>query len=182
VRVGSVSKTQAKDLGVATGPQGRIWVMWGDDGGGGVNVTRSNKAVNGFEPIQHLNPKSAVLYRISGDGRLGPLDLLVDQIPDTGTLQPPAVFYARVLAELSARLSVASIKNKHGQVIAHVLRITVTDAGDRVPGAVVTARGAHKTTDATGTVQFKWSYKVHGTFTVGITKAGYWRLTKTAGF
>jgi hypothetical protein len=182
VRVGSVSKTKAKDLGVATGPAGRIWVMWGDDAGGGVNVTRSNKAVNAFEPIQHLNLKSAVLYRISGDGRLGPLDLLVDQIPDSGTLQPPSLYYARVLAELSAHLYVAPIKNKRGQVIAHLLRVTVTDAGDRVAGAVVTARGVHKTTDATGTAQFKWSYKVHGGFTVGVTKAGYWRLTKTAGF
>ena len=182
VRVGSVAKTKADGLGVATGPQGRIWVMWGDDAGGGVNVTRSNKAVTRFEPIQHLNPKSAVLYRISGDGRLGPLDLLVDQIPDTGSLQPPSLYYARVLAELSAHLYVAPIKNKHNQVIAHLLRVTVTDAGDRVPGAVVTARGVHKTTDASGTAEFKWGYRVKGKFTVGITKAGYWRLTKTAGF
>jgi hypothetical protein len=180
VRVGSVAKTQAKDLGVATGPQGRIWVMWGDDAGGGVNVTRSNKAVNRFEPIQHLNPKSAVLYRISGDGRLGPLDLLVDQIPDTSTLQPPSLYYARVLAELSARLSVVPIKNKLGHVVGHFLTVRVTDAGDLVAGAVVTARGLHKTTPANGTVKFKWPAKVHGTFTVGITKPGYWRLTKTA--
>ena len=76
------AKTQAKELGVATGLDGRIWVMWGDDSGGGVAVTRSNKAVTRFEPIQHLKPNSAVLYRISGDGRLGPLDLLVDQIPE----------------------------------------------------------------------------------------------------
>ena len=43
--------------------------MWADDSGGGVAVTRSNKAVTRFEPIQHLKLKSAVIYRVSGDGR-----------------------------------------------------------------------------------------------------------------
>jgi hypothetical protein len=182
VRVGSVAKTKAHALGVATGPGGRIWVMWGDDSGGGVNVTRSNKAVTLFEPIQHLNPKSAVLYRISGDGRLGPLDLLVDQIPDTGTIEPPGLFYARVLAELSARLRVVPIKNLKKVVVGHTLFVNVTDAGDPVAGAVVTVHGLHKSTDATGAVKFKFGPKVKGTFTVGITRPGYWRLTKTAGF
>jgi len=182
VRVGIVPKTAAKVLGVATGPGGRIWVMWGDDSGGGVNVTRSNKAVTLFEPIQHLNPKSAILYRLSGDGRLGPLDLLIDQMPDTGTIQPAGLFYARVLAELSARLRVLPIKNFKKVVVGHVLFVNVTDAGDPVAGAVVTVHGLHKTTDATGAVKFKFGPNVKGTFTVGITRPGYWRLTKTAGF
>jgi hypothetical protein len=182
VRVGIVQKTAAKVLGVATGPGGRIWVMWGDDSGGGVNVTRSNKAVTLFEPIQHLNPKSAILYRLSGDGRLGPLDLLVDQMPDTGTIQPPGLFYARVLAELSAHLRVVPIKNFKNVVVGHLLIVNVTDAGDPVAGAVVTVHGLHKTTGAAGTVKFKFGPKVKGTFTVGITRPGYWRLTKTAGF
>ena len=45
VAVGLRAGTTAKVLGVATGLDGRIWVMWGDDAGGGVAVTRSNKAV-----------------------------------------------------------------------------------------------------------------------------------------
>ena len=182
VRVGIVQKTAAKVLAVATGPGGRIWVMWGDDSGGGVNVTRSNKAVTLFEPIQHLNPKSAILYRLSGDGRLGPLDLLVDQMPDTGTIQPAGLFYARVLAELSARLRVVPIKNFKGIVVGHLLIVNVTDAGDPVAGAVVTVHGLQKTTGTAGTVKFKFGPKVKGAFTVGITRPGYWRLTKTAGF
>ena len=156
--------------------------MWGDDSGGGIDVTRSNKAVNAFEPIQHLDPKSAVLYRISGDGRLGPLDLLVDQIPDTGSIPPPSLYYARVLAELSARLSVVPIKDKRGRVTGHLLRVKVKDAGDPVAGATVTALGYHGVTHADGTAKFHWSARLHAKFTVGITKAGYWRLTKTAAF
>jgi hypothetical protein len=182
VRVGSVAKTKANDLGVATGPGGRIWVMWGDDSGGGINVTRSNRAVNSFEPIQHLDPKSAVLYRISGDGRLGPLDLLVDQIPDTGSIPPPSLYYARVLAELSTHLSIGSIKDKRGRVTGHLLKVKVTDAGDPVAGATVTALGHHGVTHADGTAKYRWSARLHAKFTVGITKAGYWRLAKTAAF
>ena len=82
---------------------GRIWVMWGNAAvGGGVAVTRSNMAVTRFEPIQRLKLKSGSLYRLSGDGRLGPLDLLVDQIPDVSPIQPAGSFYGRVLPELSA--------------------------------------------------------------------------------
>jgi hypothetical protein len=46
----------------------------------------------------------------------------------------------------------------------------------------VTVHGLHKTTDPTGAVKFKFGPKVKGTFTVGITRPGYWQLTKTAGF
>ena len=131
VAVGS-AKTQAKDLGVATSLDGRIWVMWGDDSGGGVAVTRSNKAVTRFEPIQHLKLNSGSMYRISGDGRLGPLDLLVDQIPNVSPIQPPGVFYGRTRAVLSAAFSVKPIKNKKLAVIGHTLTVTVSDAGDPV--------------------------------------------------
>ena len=91
--------------------------MWGDDSGGGVNVTRSNKAVTRFEPIQHLNPNSAILYRLSGDGRLGPLDLLVDQIRNVTPIQPPGLFYGRALADALGAFSVVPIKNKKLVVI-----------------------------------------------------------------
>ena len=62
------------------------------------------------------------------------------------------------------------------------LTATVTDAGDPVAGASVSVHGLHKTTGTAGTVKFKFGPKVKGTFTVGITRPGYWRLTKTAGF
>ena len=46
--------------------------MWGSDAiPGAVAVTRSNKAVTRFEPIQRIKLNSGSLYRLSGDGRLG---------------------------------------------------------------------------------------------------------------
>ena len=84
VAVGKVNGLNATVMGVATGLDGRVWVMWGQDGRA-IAVTRSNKAVTKFEPDQHLNLNPFSLYRLSGDGRLGPLDLFVDQIPSSKT-------------------------------------------------------------------------------------------------
>jgi len=153
-------------------------VMWGDDSGGGVAVTRSNKAVTRFEPIQRLKPNSAVLYRVSGDGRLGPLDLLVDQIPNVkGTLPPPGLYHGHTLAELSAAFSVKPIVKKKVGVVGHTLTVTVTDAGDPVAGAKVSTNAASVKTNAKGVAQLKFGLKVTK-LTVTVTRPGYWPLTQ----
>ena len=85
VAVGSLASATPAALGVATGIDGRIWVMWGSDNGN-IAVTRSNKAVTRFEPIQQLSDKIVTLFHLAGDGRLGPLDLLADQLADTNPL------------------------------------------------------------------------------------------------
>jgi hypothetical protein len=63
--VGSLAGVTAKALGVATGLGSRIWVMWGDENGG-LGVTRSNRNLTHFEPIQHLNPSAFSLYKLRG--------------------------------------------------------------------------------------------------------------------
>ncbi len=179
VAVGMRRGTTAKVLGVATGIDGRIWVMWGDDSGGGVAVTRSNKAVTRFEPIQHLDPKAGSLYRIQGDGRLGPLDLLVDEIPNgTGPVQPAGIYYARALPLLSASVSVTAVKNKQG-VVAHKLAVTVVDAGDPVAGASVSAKGQKKTTNTKGVAALTLPGSAVGNVTVTVTSPGYRVLSKS---
>ena len=164
---------------MATSLDGRIWVMWGDDAGGGVAVTRSNKAITRFEPIQHLKLNSGSMYRISGDGRLGPLDLLVDQIPNVSPIQPPGVFYGRTRAVLSAVYTVKPIKNKKLAVIGHTLTVTVSDAGDPVPGAKVSVGTSSAKTNAKGVAQLKFGNKVTGKQKVTVSQPGYWPLTKT---
>ena len=179
VAVGSLHGVTAKRLGVATGVDGRMWVMWGDDSGGGLAVTRSNKAVTRFEPIQHLNPDAFTLYRISGDGRRGPLDLLVDEIPNSkASVPPPGDFYARVLPELSAKVSASSIKNKTGKVIAHELLVTVTDAGDAVSGATASAKGQQKKTNAKGVAKLTLTGSSAGPVTITISAPGYQALNE----
>ena len=130
VPVGAVGSITATNLAAATGPDGRIWVIWGKDGAADSAATRSNKAVTRFEPIQLVDANTFSLWRIFGDGRLGPLDLFADEVPNTKTLQPPGLYYGRVLPELSASISVKKVKSKSGAVTAFRLTVKVNDAGD----------------------------------------------------
>jgi hypothetical protein len=180
VAVGSLTGTQARVLGVATSLSGRLWVMWGDDSGGGVAVTRSNKAVTRFEPIQRLKPNSGVIYRVSGDGRLGPLDLLVDQVLNVkGSIPPPGLYHGHTLPVLTAPFSVKPIKNKKLAVIGHTLTVTVSDAGDPVTGAKIAAGSLVAKTNGKGVAQIKFGSKVKGKLKVTVTAPGYWPLTET---
>ena len=173
VKVGSLHGVTAKVLGVATCRNGRIWVMWGDESGG-LGVTRSNKAVTRFEPIQHHDPHAFGLGRLYGDGRLGPLDLLVQMIQSKKhSLSPPAVFYTRVLPLLSATISVQPVKNKAGKVIAFKLSVKLTDAGDPVAGATASAKGKKTKTNGLGTATLKLTGTTGATVTVTISDPGY---------
>jgi hypothetical protein len=182
VKVGAKSGVIAAVLGTATGIDGRIWVMWGSDNGG-IAVTRSNMAVTRFEPIQHFDPKAFSLYRLAGDGRLGPLDLFVDEIPTVkGKLAPPGSFHARVLPEPSVAVSVKKIvkKNNKGKVvkIVHKLKTKVTDAGDPLKGATVAAAGKSATTNAKGRAVLKLHGSHPGKVTVKVTHPGYRTVKK----
>ena len=122
--VGSLTGVTPKTIGTATGLDGRVWVMWGDENGG-LALTRSNKAVTQFEPIQLVkpNPGDFSLYRIGGDGRLGPLDLLVEMIPEANNKTlPPGTFHARVLPELNATNSTVTL-TQNGKTTGYKLTV-----------------------------------------------------------
>jgi len=177
VKVGAKPGVRAKVLGVATGPAGRIWVMWGSEDGG-LAVTRSNKAVTKFEPIQRVDPHAFTLYRLAGDGGRGPLDLLVDMIPVLGKSYGPAgTFYRRVLPELSATAKLAAVKTGKGVVIARKLTVVVTDAGDKVAGATVSAAGKSGQTAGTGTVTLTLPASAGNPVVVTASAPGYKALT-----
>jgi hypothetical protein len=182
IAVGNLAGVQANTLGVATGPQGRMWVMWGSDSGG-FAVTRSNMAVTRFEPIQHINYVPSSLWRLYGDGRLGPLDLLVDELPPTksGPLPPTGTFYGRVLPELSMTVKETVLKSKAGKVIGYVLNAKVTDAGDPVAGATVSAAGSSAKTNGSGAAKLTLSAATGGHVTVTATKPTYQVLHVTVG-
>jgi hypothetical protein len=182
VAVGSLAPVTPAALGVATGIDGRIWVMWGSDNGN-IAVTRSNRAVTRFEPIQHLSEKIVTLFRLDGDGRLGPLDLLADQLADTNPLLPTGVYHARVLPELLAAVSVkvlTTTKKKKKVVTAHSLIVTVTDAGDAVSGATVTVKGHTKKTSSKGVAAITLPGSGGGKVSVTVTAPTYQKLTRQA--
>ena len=99
-----------------------------------------------FEPIQRGRFTWADLFTLSGDGRLGPLDLLISGTPDVqaGPLVQ-GIYYARMLPELSADVAATSLGGGK-----FMLTAKVTDAGDAVSGATVSAKGQSKTTNAKG--------------------------------
>jgi hypothetical protein len=135
-----------------------------------------------FEPVQHLSEKIITLFHLAGDGRLGPLDLLADQISDTNPLLPAGVYHARVLPELSAAVAVkaiTAIKNKQKVVTAHTLTVTVTDAGDAVSGATVTVKGHTKKTNSKGAATITLPGAGAGKVTVSVTAPTYQKLSKS---
>ena len=177
VAVGSVKKLHAAVSGVATSLDGRIWVMWeGDVNGHGVTAyTRSNKAVTKFEPIQRGKFTWAQLFTLSGDGRLGPLDLLMSGTPDTKGTLVQGLYYSRLLPELSADVSVTKVGTGK-----FTLTTTVKDAGDAVSGATVSAKGQSKTTNAKGVAKLTVSGSKGDHVTVSITHSGYRSLKVSA--
>ena len=176
VAVGSVKGLHAAVSSVATSLDGRIWVVWaGEVGGKGITAfTRSNKAVTRFEPIQTGRFTWAQLFTLSGDGRLGPLDLLMSGTPDakTGPLVQ-GIYYARLLPELSTTVTAKSVGKGKFQLTA-----TVTDAGDAVSGAKVSAKGQSKTTNAKGSAKLTVSGSTGDHVSVTVTAPGY-RSLKT---
>src|SRR6202012_4251085 len=99
-----------------------------------------------------VNVKLTTLTRLYGDGRLGPLNLLVDELP-AGDKPLPGVYGAKIRPELSAAVTVPPVtagKQPHQHVVAHQLKVKVTDAGDDVPGAKVHVMGATKHADVPG--------------------------------
>jgi hypothetical protein len=177
VAVGSVKHLHADAWGAATGNDGRIWALWAGviNGKGVTAITRSNKAVTRFEPIQRYRSAWAQLFTLSGDGRLGPLDLLLGGTPDvkSGQQLVPGIYHARVLPELSA--SVSANKLGGGKFS---LSVKVTDAGDAVSGAKATAKGQSKKTNSKGTAKLTVSGSAGDHVTVTVTDAGY-RVLKT---
>ena len=153
---------QVNTAGVTAGPDGRLWVYYGN--GQTTWVTRTSRSTAGWEPVQAIkNPAGIAQYfRIEGEGSAGPLDLFIDLVIDGQ--QRDGTYHTQVHPALSLRAHA-----KAGRVT-----VLVTDAGDPVAGAKVTGLpGAAKTTDAKGTVTV--SVRKKGVLHLTATKAGYVR-------
>ncbi len=151
--------TQVLAAGLTAGPDGRLWVYYGN--AQTTWVTRTNRHVSAFEPIQTIaNPPGVAQYfRIEGEGSAGPLDLFVDVVIDGQ--QKDGSYATHVLPQLS----LAAAKSRKGTTVR------VLDAGDPVQGARVSGLpGGTRTTDPTGSILVAGK---KGTFKVTATKAGY---------
>jgi hypothetical protein len=159
-RYGGGSKTIARgpfsSATVCSGPEGRLWVAWGD-ANDGLFVTRTNRAAGAFEPVQKVKLPSASpgLTFVQCEGSAGPLDLFAD---DGG------FWHTYLLALLTVHAAVTRTKTG-GKVT-----ISVRDAGDAVPGASITIAGRHLKTGSAGTVTTTLR---PGSYTAGVSAPGY---------
>jgi hypothetical protein len=154
-RYGGASKSLATGpftgATVCAGPQGRLWVAWGGSAGG-FFVTRSNRAVSAFEPVQKLGlPQGPGLTFLQCEGSAGPVDLFADS---------GGFFHTHVLALMSLAAHTAKAK----------VTISARDAGDAVAGVAITVAGKHVRTDARGQATIALRA---GSYSARATAAGY---------
>src|SRR5262249_10081235 len=71
--------------GVAAGPDGRLWVYYGN--AHPTYVTGTSRGGSGWEPVQTLQspPKALQYFRLEGEGSAGPLDIFADVTVDGAT-------------------------------------------------------------------------------------------------
>ena len=137
--------------GVAAGPEGRLWVFYGNEQT--TYVTRTSKAVAGFEPVQALKspPGTVQYFRLEGEGSAG-RSICSPTSPSTARRRT-----APTTSRCSPRSRCARpkklAKSEQGKVTGVRVTVRVTDAGDAVQGARVTGLpGGPKTTDGSGSI------------------------------
>jgi hypothetical protein len=145
---------------VAVGPEGRLLVFYGNEQQ--TYVTRTSKAVGGFEPIQTLKspPKAVQYFRLEGEGSAGPLDLFADVTVDGQTKD--GSYHQQVHPKLSMHATKKSVKNKKGTVTG----VKMTAKATGLPGGA-------KTKDAGGSVVVTVPAGKKGSFALTATKGGY---------
>jgi hypothetical protein len=151
---------QVGTAGVTAGPDGRLWVYYGNNQT--TWVTRTSRSTAGWEPVQTIKnpPGIAQYFRIEAEGSAGQLDLFINLVIDGASKD--GTYHTQVHPALSLRASA-----KAGRVT-----VQVTDAGDPIAGAKVAGLpGGPKTTDAKGTVTV--AVRKKGALNLTATKAGY---------
>jgi hypothetical protein len=154
-------------LCLATSTEGRLWLTWRTVSDHVLHAVRTNKAVTRFGPVQNVvqpGGLSTSVHSTECEAALGPLSLVVNAQVSTGS---PTLYARQVLPVLSATRRPAKL-NKG------TLTVTVTDAGDPLPGARVKFRKRTLTTNAQGKATFKVAATVPAKrYPIQVTKAGY---------
>jgi hypothetical protein len=159
---------EAKFVNAAAAPEGRVWVMWAV--GNRVHATRSNRAATQFGPVVSAAPLpgATAVWKLAGDGVLGPLDVLTSASTPAGL----ATWHTRLLPALSLSATPPRVVASDSAAVSVVLQ--VTDAGDPVAGATVSIAGQSGTSDSTGRVQISLPAGTKPTALPGrATLAGY---------
>ena len=151
----------ARDIALSTGPGGRLWVAWTtyDE----VKVVHTRTTGTHVGAVRTIKPPAAVddLYGVFLAGSDGSADVLIN----SGT----ALFHQQVPPGLT--LKAAPKRWRHGT--QQRVTFTVTDAGEQVGGARVTARGESCTTAGTGRCSITFAASPRKRFVATARHAGY---------
>jgi hypothetical protein len=133
----------ARFVNIAAGPEGRLWLMWMRSGR--IYATRSNRAANKFGPVVSVTPPkgTSFIWKVGGEGSLGPLDLLASMTVESQGL---ATWHTQVFPPLSLSASPKSLAASQGGKVV----FTVSGVGDPVAGVKVSVAGKTLTTDSPG--------------------------------
>lgn len=151
----------ASDIALAAAPGGRLWLAWARNGTS--YVTRTNRAATHVEPVRSIRspPRTTSIWRVQGEGSLGPLDLVSNLDATGGT----TFWHQQILPLLS--LDITAVAQQDGTTR---YAFAVTDAGDAVPNATVKVGPQTLTTGLAGTVVLTTTDRPLAAFA---SKAGY---------
>jgi hypothetical protein len=151
-----IKADRAEHANVAAAPDGRLWLMWEQNGT--INAARTNRSATRAGAVNAVKPPSgATIYRLNGEGSAGPLDLIANV--QAGGSQG---FWHQ---QVWPKLSLAGSRSGANVVFR------VTDAGDAVAGATVKAAGKSLRTNASGRATL--AKAPPGRVKATVTKAGY---------
>jgi hypothetical protein len=154
-------------VGLAAGPEGRLWVFWIQRGSTPtVFARRSNKAATAFGPPVGAGAPAGQQsgFKISGNAQSSALDL-IGLFGDTSS---QAQWHTQVLPGLAIKASPSALKSRKSTKVA----FTVSDP-DPVKGATVHAAGRSATTDAKGHASITLGPTSKSSIAVTVTKARY---------
>lgn len=161
---------------IAAASDGRLWVVWVHNRGGAPHVLaqRSNRAATRFgATVDAGRPRgSPAAYRLGASPIGGALDVLANF--NIGTEPRSATYHSRILPGLTLRASPRRLRRGRPQDV----RFVVSDAGDPVRGARVTAGGASGLTAQDGSVTLRLPGQA---VTVKAAKRGYTAAQRRLG-
>jgi len=165
-RVGSgrpqivVEADRAKFVNVAAAPEGRMWLMWEQEGT--IRAARTNRAGSRLGAVNVLGlPRGGQVYRLSGEASAGPLDVFAN----IRAANAQALWHQQVWPKLT--LTAATRTTGAGRTIT----FRVLDAGDPVAGATVRAGGRTLRTARNGTATLRQTTPARVAATA--SRAGY---------
>ena len=163
----TVKANDARQVMLAAGPGGRLWLGWYNNGTHSIKVARTDPSVSHLGAIRSIKPpgdRYSSVWKVAGSGGSGPLHLVVNANP---TGKNPQIYYQKVSPGLTLVAKPHSLSK--GVVVAKV-----SDAGKAVGHAKVTFRGQSKQTNGRGIAKFRVPGSAHpGRYGMTATRAGY---------